>query len=377
MQASHLPYLDGVRGIAALWVLLFHTQLLCGMPNVPLLSYGKLAVDLFMVMSGFLMAHHYLLRQEKEPFQKPKTWFVFWIRRYFRIAPLYYALLGLAFVIGPFLGEYRELLGNTWPQAQTESERYLDRSIGNVVSHLVFVFGAIPEYHFNTPLPDWSIGLEMQFYAVFPFIMMLVGYLGPVVAISFVAALCAASYLALQEFYAQFSLPSLLPMKFYMFGCGILLAISRINGRMREYAVFSSGLVMIEFLLKPSAESISRVAMVIALFYLMNDGTLPGSKLLNGAIQKFRGWLGSRLGHFLGEMSYSVYLVHLLIIIPMVAKLTQWDVFLSASGPLRFIICLLVCTPLIYLTSFIVHHVIERPFIKVGKKAAGLLESPA
>ena len=85
---SHIPSLDGIRGIAALWVLIAHTQILSGMNRVFLLSYGKLAVDLFIVMSGLLMTHHYLLRREAEPWEHWRSWVLFWVRRFFRIAPL-------------------------------------------------------------------------------------------------------------------------------------------------------------------------------------------------------------------------------------------------------------------------------------------------
>ncbi|CAH2786711.1 MAG: Acyltransferase 3 [uncultured Caballeronia sp.] len=46
--------------------------------------------------------------------------------------------------------------------------------MSNVVTHLTYTFGMFPRYAFNTPLPDWSIGLEMQFYAVFPLLMLLI-----------------------------------------------------------------------------------------------------------------------------------------------------------------------------------------------------------
>jgi len=67
---QHLPWLDGLRGIAALWVMLSHIQILSGLRSLPVLSWGNVAVDLFMMLSGFLMAHHYVLRQDKEPWNK-------------------------------------------------------------------------------------------------------------------------------------------------------------------------------------------------------------------------------------------------------------------------------------------------------------------
>src|SRR3569832_20408 len=113
-NAEHLPWLDGLRGFAALWVLASHVQILSGMHAVPVLSWGGLAVDLFMLLSGFLMAHHYVLRREREPWEDRSTFLIFWLRRFFRIAPLYYVLLVIALGLGPWLGEAREMIAQVW-----------------------------------------------------------------------------------------------------------------------------------------------------------------------------------------------------------------------------------------------------------------------
>jgi peptidoglycan/LPS O-acetylase OafA/YrhL len=124
----HLPWLDGLRGIAALWVLLHHTFILTGGRGMPVLSWGKLAVDLFMMLSGFLMAHHYMLRRAAKPWGAPSTWTDFWARRWFRISPLYYALLAAALVFGPLIGDQRDLVAAIWPATATAATRYNDAS---------------------------------------------------------------------------------------------------------------------------------------------------------------------------------------------------------------------------------------------------------
>src|SRR6516225_9730682 len=104
--AARVECLDGLRGIAALWVLLGHCAILTGL-SLPVIGKPDLGVDLFMMLSGFLMVFHYQLRAEAEPWSKPGTWLKFWARRFFRIAPLYYVMLAMALAAGPALLVWR------------------------------------------------------------------------------------------------------------------------------------------------------------------------------------------------------------------------------------------------------------------------------
>ena len=64
--SSRVEGLDGLRALAAIWVLVGHCLLLTGW-RVPILGEPDLGVDLFIMLSGFLMVFHYQLRQDKEP----------------------------------------------------------------------------------------------------------------------------------------------------------------------------------------------------------------------------------------------------------------------------------------------------------------------
>ena len=87
MAGARIGCLDGLRGAAALWVLIGHAMLLTGL-RVPLLSSPDLAVDLFILLSGFLMAYH--AERSRDDQGQPATWAKFWAKRFFRIAPLYW-----------------------------------------------------------------------------------------------------------------------------------------------------------------------------------------------------------------------------------------------------------------------------------------------
>ncbi len=106
--------LEGLRGIASLWVLLGHISLLVNF-HIKLISSPGIGVDLFILLSGYLMAKNYIERKDREPWNKAETIRKFWIRRFFRIAPLYYTLLVFAICFGPWLGEMRDIISQYSP----------------------------------------------------------------------------------------------------------------------------------------------------------------------------------------------------------------------------------------------------------------------
>lgn len=364
---DHLPWLDGLRGIAALWVLLSHVQILSGLRSIPVLSWGGLAVDLFMMLSGFLMAHHYILRKKTEPWNSSRTFLSFWVRRFFRIAPLYYVLLIVAFSLGPWLGEYRSAIALVWPDTASLLERYTDQSFVNVFAHLSFVFGFLPHFSFRTPLPDWSIGLEMQFYLAFPVIMLVISRIGPVIASLFIIVGCIAIQALFPDYFQQFQMPSFLPIKLYVFLIGILIATSREQRSMQTGLILALLLAALWVYFERTPLSVARVFLVLLMFYLMDNGTLPASLFLRGGIDKIRSYLSNSVGIFLGDTSYAAYLLHLIIVLPVAGELAQLPLYLGLKSVYRFGICLLVVIPIVYALSWMLYQLVEKNGIQAGK----------
>lgn len=366
--AGHVPWLDGLRGIAALWVLISHAMILSGVPGVPVLSWGELAVDLFMLLSGFLMAHHYWLRREREPWSARSTFVTFWLRRFFRIAPLYYLLLLVALALGPWVGHWRDAIAEVWPQTATSPARYDDQGWDNILMHVSFLFGAFPHYAFRTPLPDWSIGLEMSFYLVFPFMMLLVLRWGVIKAGLLALGLAGFILLAFPAYAAAFAMPSFLPLKLYLFFIGIWLAVSRLEGGMRTALAVSLGMLAVVTLFEGHALSLARIVLVIGMFYLMHDGTLPGSAFLGSGIAALRRVFSNRLSRFLGDTSYGVYLLHLLVLIPVGGALTRIPEYLALPSPMRLLVCLSMVAPAVYFVAWILFKTVETRGIALGKQ---------
>jgi peptidoglycan/LPS O-acetylase OafA/YrhL len=136
---TRLEYLDGLRGIAAAWVLVGHALILTW-SYVPVVSNPIYAVDLFMIISGLLMYYHAVIRSETEPFDNARTWLFFWTRRFFRIAPVYYCALVAAMVLGPDIGEWRHEIALVFPGTVVPGDR-LDQSFANVLAHISFFSG--------------------------------------------------------------------------------------------------------------------------------------------------------------------------------------------------------------------------------------------
>jgi peptidoglycan/LPS O-acetylase OafA/YrhL len=216
---QQLAFLDGLRGYASLWVLVGHAMFLTGY-RIGIFAQPDMAVELFIIISGFLMTYHYQLREAREPWDAPSTWTIFWIRRYFRIAPLYYVCLALALWFGPMLWQNRldaaAIFAGGAEETARYASRYLDQSLTNILLHLSFLFGMTWTHNFQTALPDWSIGLEMQYYAAFPLMLLLVLRLGKPIAILFLVLAMWAAGTWLDKNGFVIGAYSMLPMKFHL-----------------------------------------------------------------------------------------------------------------------------------------------------------------
>src|SRR5262245_43040855 len=101
---GHMPALDGVRGLAVLMVLVFHFVGNMMPANgveraiVGVTSYGSYGVELFFVLSGFLITGILY-----DAHNKPHYFRNFYMRRLLRIFPLYYGVLALVFIVAPLI----------------------------------------------------------------------------------------------------------------------------------------------------------------------------------------------------------------------------------------------------------------------------------
>lgn len=159
------PGLHGLRFFAAMAVAVSHVELLKqynGLPNIAdrpaIYELGRLSVTLFFVLSGFLIT--YLLLAEKN---ETNTIAVkqFYIRRILRIWPLYFLLVGLAFFVFPHIDALR-LPGH----GNMNFGWTLPLFLLFLPQLALSIFEPVPYAE-----PAWSIGVEEQFYLLWPLLM--------------------------------------------------------------------------------------------------------------------------------------------------------------------------------------------------------------
>lgn len=166
MKKIQFPGLNGVRFIAALLVIIDHTELFksyLGYPTLWANSYsaylGAFGVSIFFVLSGFLIT--YLLLEERQEAQIRIRHF--YLRRILRIWPLYYLILGLGFFVIPHLDFFQVPI---YSSDMGDSLHRLLLFIG-LAANVAFVY--LPTVPFANVL--WSVAVEEQFYLFWPHVV--------------------------------------------------------------------------------------------------------------------------------------------------------------------------------------------------------------
>jgi peptidoglycan/LPS O-acetylase OafA/YrhL len=368
-----LAFLDGLRGYASLWVLVGHAMFMTGY-KIEIIAQPDMAVELFIIISGFLMTYHYQAREAREPWMEPDTWKIFWIRRFFRIAPLYYVCLALALYFGPELWQSRldaatVLSGGVEEQARY-ANRYLDSSLTNILLHVSFLFGMTWTHNFQTPLPDWSIGLEMQYYAIFPFLMIIALKLGRIAGMALLVGIMAVVGAWLDRNGFVIGAYSILAMKFHLFAAGMLIAMTlRAEGKWKWLLI--AGAVAVIFVPLGGGRSTLhraiKIAIVLGFFALLYKDRLPTLlKWPTGMLDRF---LSNAPARFIGDVSYGVYLLHLIVMLPVCGWLA---IQFPEMAPIpRFLASLALTVPITYGAAWVCYRFIEQPGISLGRKIAG------
>jgi peptidoglycan/LPS O-acetylase OafA/YrhL len=307
-----LPHVQGLRAVAVIMVVLYHFW-----PGR--LSGGYIGVDIFFVISGFLITGQ--LARELERTGRIALP-AFWAKRVRRLLPasvtvLIFATLATIFILplSSLVGSLKEILASTfyfenWSLA-LGSVDYLAAHQATVVQHY------------------WSLSLEEQFYVVWPLLLLGATWLGvkffasrrwlPMIALvvvvsllSFVVSVIYTNSNPAEAFFVTFT-------RVWEFGAGAVLALLpkwRPRGAIWPNVLGYAGLI----------------AILVASYRYNQDTQFPGtaaivpvlgSVAILASARAERPWdigsiLGGRPQRFIGDISYSVYLWHwpLIVIAP-------------------------------------------------------------
>ncbi|WP_433306394.1 acyltransferase family protein [Actinoplanes sp. CA-030573] len=341
--------LDGIRGLAALFVVLHHAYITSyvGFPVntgpgwLGWLMYGHLAVAVFITLSGFSLGIGPARRDWR---LGGRTRFAY--RRAWRILPPYWAALVFSLLIAWFVVLQP---GESAPTGKS-----------------VFAYGLLLQDIIGSPSPNgafWSIAVEAQLYVVFPLMLLLLRRAGAVVMVSVVTVVVAAVGVLAPHVAAVQLLMRLTPQFALLFAVGLAAAgILRASDRVRrlpwQWFAFAAAVPALVWLVLSGT-----VGFAGHLFWV-DLACAPAIALLLAAVatgrpRPLRRLLDTRPVRRLGTFSYSLYLIHAPLVLIVGEKLVYPHV---APGLPRFLLVLAIVVPLSLVVARWFAAVFEIPF---------------
>ena len=307
MALTYRPDIDGMRAVAVTLVLLYHLK-------IETFSGGYIGVDVFFVISGFLVTSIITRSIDKSEF----TFSQFYLRRLRRLMPAALATIAVTGIVSAFILQPYEF-------------KYFART---AIAALVWISNFI--FYFESGYWDtasdlkpllhtWSLGVEEQFYLIWPALIVLFcssfGRRGLLICVALISAVSLLSNLWLVRVDPSAAF-YLLPTRIFQFGFGAIIAFILLPERYNR--LLDTKLVRDSLLL------IGLSGVLIAAIFFDENTRYPGEAallptvatglLILSGIGGVCGPLGTliltnRFMVWLGRISYSTYLVHWPIIV--------------------------------------------------------------
>jgi len=334
-----LRALTTLRFFAALWVVLYTAWPHLDVAFVPVaVTKGYLGVETFFVLSGFILSHVYLEAAGEKRFRYGG----FLWARLARVYPLHlvtlFGMIGLGLAAGVAglsidgsLSDWRSLPANLT---------------------LTHAWGLAPSSAFNHP--SWSISAEWAAYLSFPAFAFVAWRLRnrPVLATVLAAVFALGLYAAFEPLAgyslteATFRWGALRIVPCFALGCALYLVHRRGGVPFAGLVALVSGLAVL---------ASASLGLWDAVTVLAAGGLILGLGSLDNARA---GVLGSKLGVYLGEISYSIYMV----CAPVLLLTTNVAARLTGADDKRFhIIVWLALVAAIPVVAMLTYHLVERP----------------
>ncbi len=356
----HLGFFDGLRGVAAFAVVLYHIsghermqELMAALP-APLVEwgfrYGLLGVAVFFVLSGFVIGYSLdrwrLAADHENPERRAKPFGVFLVKRLVRLTPPYYAAIAVALVAA---------IGAAVESGEPFEPGLAPFTIGRLVAHLFYVQEILGYVNFNDVF--WTLAIELQFY-----IALIVVWLikEPVEArwgrTAGLAVIVASAVAGLAWPFALVTVEGRSPWfmaLWYSFASGVMLYLTW-QGRLPRLVIgaYTAALVVAAAIGGPNQG------------FLLATVATSGAILAAMELGRLDQWLTIRPFRFLGRISYSLYLIHTPILGAVFTVMAAigptnvwWDLVAMTAG---------VVAGLVLSTIF--YHLFELPSIRLSKR---------
>jgi peptidoglycan/LPS O-acetylase OafA/YrhL len=367
----HLLFIDGLRGLAALFVTIHHMwlqlwpqahhMLPAGLMRFSTgwLGYGHFGVTVFIVLSGFSLACSAAQRDSLTQVNKKS----FCLRRALRILPPYYlALLVSCVLVATLVGKPT---GTHWDVS-------LPITTPGLFSHVFMMQDMFYISQINHTF--WSIALEWKLYFLFPFLLIACSRIGPLAT----AAACTAfGYAALFLLHGTpyNNFPIHFVGLFAMGTAGALLVFSRRSDWRKlcqSRAVTWIAVASVILVAGASWAYYLRGLFYTDLFVAL--ATVAGLiEISLGRWPLLRAALECKPLAFIGTFAYSLYLIHA----PLIQCVWQYVVHpMGVSRNAEFFLLILIGTPLILTCAFLFFLACERPFIR-SRRSEGVKARPS
>jgi peptidoglycan/LPS O-acetylase OafA/YrhL len=345
---ARLPFIHGLRGVAASSVTVFHLYSATPVSEhialiVPsfidgLIQLGFLGVDLFFVISGFVISLtlHNRLRTLAE-------WGRFFLRRQLRLDPPYWTTIALSIVSALALNAIKPSVHAPVP------------SVSDVIIHLFY----LQDFLHRKSIVGifWTLCFEIQFYLFFG-VLVLLKVRSDISGRLFGWLMMPLYLLSVACFWQLLPYPDgLFISRWFEFFTGVIVYMYwRKEFSLSQVSIYL-GMLLVVLLVNPAtdngiAQVTSATVLIIGLIFLL--------AVESGGVQT---WLSSRVLRYLGDISYSLYLMHALVGIRLLKVLVGEHSTVSATLAL-YAVALVVSIA----ASDLLFRTIERPSMRLSHR---------
>jgi peptidoglycan/LPS O-acetylase OafA/YrhL len=347
-----LPALDGLRGAMTIAVVLSHY--FGELPHgIPAFTFGWIAVDMFFVLSGYLVGTLILDKMDRSNFLT-----VFFIRRACRTLPAYAVSVIMLFALARYLGD------RPWIEVDAAFTLWSYLSFTQN-----FVMAARESGGPHWLAPTWTLALEEHFYLVAPVLFFFISRHRLLAVLLIVAAGAVAFRVATQRFGADLATVVLLPARADVLIAGLFLATlmrtTKVDWGKHELCVrvIPLATMAIVIVLQVADDALDTSSFVILSPTVVAIGCASFIlALLQGAPEARR--FESRGLRFLGRISYSTYLIHIPVLglIHGVALGEKPDLALWSQMALS-----VAALPIVVFGGWLLTKVVEEPITAYGR----------